>query len=122
MQRTLSLRLMNTPARGEIARHAVLAVAVKVGLPPVAADRAGTAVAGVVAASQDDVTLTAALDGSAALLTIAGGGDGWCRESVSALQALGAREEMGRVVVRLVRTPLRAVSGPPAVAAPPENV
>jgi hypothetical protein len=122
MERTLSLRLMNTPARGEIARHAVLAVAVKVGLPPVAADRAGTAVAGVVAACQDDVTVTAALDGSAALLTIAGGGDRWCRDSVSALQALDARAEMGRVAFRLMRTPLRAVSDAPAVAAPPGNV
>jgi hypothetical protein len=122
MERTLSLRLMNTPARGEIARHAVLAVAVMVGLPPVAADRAGTAVAGVVAACQDDVTVTAALDGSAALLTIAGGGDRWCRESVSALQALDARAEMGRVVFRLMRTPLGAVSDAPAVAAPPGNV
>ena len=41
MNRTLTLRLMNTPGRAEIARQAVIALAVRVGMPPLAADRAG---------------------------------------------------------------------------------
>ncbi len=108
MHGTVSLRLTDTPARGEIARHAVTAVAVKAGLPPLAADRAGRAVAGIVTSCRDgDVTVTAALEGASAVLTISGGGDAWCRESVAALEALGATAEGGRVTVSLQRPPLR---------------
>ena len=45
MEPTITLRLLNGPSRGEIARHATTALAVRAGLAPLAADRAGGAVA-----------------------------------------------------------------------------
>ena len=60
MNRTLTLRLMNTPGRAEIARQAVIALAVRVGMPPLAADRAGFNVAAVIAECDDeDVSILA---------------------------------------------------------------
>jgi hypothetical protein len=110
MHGTVLLRLTDTPARGEIARHAVVAIAVKAGLLPPAADRAGIAVAGVVALCREgDVTVTAALDGGTAVVTIAGGGDAWCRESAVALEAFGAEADAGGVTLRLKRAPLHGL-------------
>ena len=88
MHGTVSLRLTDSPARGEIARHAVIVLAVRVGLPPVAADRAGAAVAAAVrACPRGDITITATLDGESALVAISGGDDAWRAESAAALEA-----------------------------------
>ena len=74
MDRTITLRLPNTPARGEIARSTVVALAVKAGMPPLAADRAAAAVAGAVTAKEaDEVTIVATLCGSATLVEVTGG-------------------------------------------------
>lgn len=89
MERTITLRLPNTPARGAIARSTVLALAVRAGLAPLAADRAGAAAAEAVAElGSGEVTLLADLDGLATVVRVSGD---------------GGRER----VLRLERAPLR---------------
>lgn len=74
MDRTITLRLLNTPARGRIARSTITALAVKVGMPPLAADRAAAAVAAAVADMQaDEVTIVATLGESATVVEVTGG-------------------------------------------------
>jgi hypothetical protein len=91
MERTITLRLPNTPAREAIARATVLALAVRAGLAPLAADRAGaTAAAAVAALGACEVMLVAASDGSATVVRISGDG--------------GPGQEL-----RLERAPLRPV-------------
>jgi hypothetical protein len=110
MNRTLTLRLMNTPGRAEIVRQAVIALAVRVGMPPLAADRAGFNVAAVIEECDDeDVSILAEIGPSGAELTLIGGDDGWRREAVAALDAYGARTDADAVILRLARTPLRPV-------------
>ena len=110
MNRTLTLRLMNTPGRAEIARQAVIALAVRAGMPPLAADRAGANVGSVVASCDgDDVAILAEIGASGAELTLIGGDDGWRSEAVAALDAYGARTDADAVILRLARTPLRPV-------------
>lgn len=110
MDDTLTLRVTNTSARREIVRHGVIALAVRVGLPPLAASRVGTAVGEVAAASgADEVTVTAAIDGAAALLRIAGGDCAWCTAAAARLADFGATVCRGGVALRLERTPLRSV-------------
>jgi hypothetical protein len=88
----------------------VIVLAVRVGLPPVAADRAGTAVAAAVSACPGGVvTITATLDGESALVAITGGDDAWRTESAAALGGFRPAVEGSRLTVRLRRTPLRAV-------------
>jgi hypothetical protein len=75
MDRTITLRLPNTPARGTIARSTVVALAVKAGMAPLAADRAGAAVAGAVAAiTEGEVTIVATLGAGATLIEVTRGG------------------------------------------------
>jgi hypothetical protein len=110
MEHTLTLRLTNTPARAEIARLAVVALAVRSGLPALAADRAGAAVASVVrVADADELAISAELNGSLASLTLTGGDETWCREAAAALSPLGATAHGDRLLIRLQRTPLRSV-------------
>ncbi len=110
MHGTVSLRLTDSPARGEIARHAVIVLAVRVGIPPVAADRAGTAVGAAVRACRGGVvTMTAAIDGESVDIAIEGGDDAWRSQSAVALGAFGALAQAGRLTLRLKRTPLRAL-------------
>lgn len=91
MERTITLRLPNTPARGAIARSMVTALAVRAGLAPLAADRAGAAAEAAVAEmGAGEVTLVAAADGTATTVQI------------------GDDEGVERVL-RLERTPLRPV-------------
>jgi hypothetical protein len=109
MEPTITLRLLNGPSRGEIARHATTALAVRAGLPPLAADRAGAAVAAAVsAADADEVTMTASLDPTAAevILTAAGAWAGGHAEELADLDA-GVTDD--RVSFRFARTPLRRV-------------
>lgn len=74
MDRTITLRLPNTPARGEIARSTVVALAVRAGMTPLAADRAAAAVArAVTAGAAGEVTIVAALGGSATRVEVTGG-------------------------------------------------
>jgi hypothetical protein len=110
MDHTLTLRLPNTPRRGPIAHQAVVALALLAGLPPLAADRAAAAVADVVQrCPAETVCLTAALDESAAVVSLSGGDQSWCREAIEQLADLGSMAESGAVQLRLERTPLRAV-------------
>jgi hypothetical protein len=75
MDRTITLRLPNTPARRDIARGTVVALAVKTGMAPLAADRAGAAVAdAVVAIAADEVTIVATLGAASTLVEVTGGG------------------------------------------------
>jgi hypothetical protein len=91
MERTITLTLPNTPAREAIARSMVLALAVRAGLAPLAADRAGAAAAAAVAeAGPGEATLVATADGAATMVTISAA-DGFER------------------VLRLERAPLRPV-------------
>jgi hypothetical protein len=91
MERTITLKLPNTPARGAIARSAVIALAVRAGLAPLAADRAGaSAAAAVTEIGTDEVTLVAALDGAAMVVRMRG-------------------DDGSERVLRLERTPLRPV-------------
>ena len=110
MDHTLTLRMLNTPQRGAVAHQAVVALALRAGLPPLAADHAAAAVADVVQRCQaESVSLTATLDESAAIVTLSGGDESWCRDTVEQLAELGAKAESGDVQLRLERTPLRAV-------------
>jgi hypothetical protein len=110
MDDTLTLTILNTPQRGQIAHHAVVALALRAGLPPLAADRAAAAVADVVQRSPAEaVRLTATLDESAVIVTLSGGDPAWCRDTAEQLADLGARADSGQVQLRLERTPLRAV-------------
>ena len=110
MNRTLTLRLMNTPGRAEIARQAVIALAVRAGMPPLAADRAGANVGSVIASCDGgDVAILAEISASGAELTLIGGDDGWRRDAAAALDAYGARAGDDGVALRLERTPLRPV-------------
>jgi hypothetical protein len=91
MDRTITLRLPNTPAREAIARSAVLALAVRAGLAPLAADRAGASAAAAVAEiGTAEVTLVAALDGHATVVRVCG-------------------DDGSERVLRLERAPLRPV-------------
>ncbi len=91
MDRTITLRLPNTPARDAIARSTVLALAVRAGLAPLAADRAGAAAAAAVAAAGGgEVTVVATTAGSATVVRVTAA-DGFER------------------ILRLERTPLRSV-------------
>jgi hypothetical protein len=110
MHGTVSLRLTDSPARDEIARHAVIVLAVRVGMPPVAADRAGTAVGAAVRACRGAVvTMTAVIDAELVEIAIEGGDDAWRAESAVALGAFGALSQAGCLTLSLRRTPLRAV-------------
>jgi hypothetical protein len=110
MDHTLTLRMLNTPQRGQIAHQAVVALALRAGLPPLAADRAGAAVADIVQGCRAEaVCLTATLDESAVIVRLSGGDESWCRDAVDQLADLGATAESRDVQVRLERTPLRAV-------------
>jgi hypothetical protein len=91
MDRTITLRLPNTPARGDVARGVVVALAVKAGMTPLAADRAGAAVADAVAAvAAGEVTVAATVGAEATMVEVRGGGT-------------------GPVAFTLERTPLRQV-------------
>jgi hypothetical protein len=91
MERTITLRLPNTPAREAIARSTVLWLAVRAGLAPLAADRAGASAAAAVAeVTGGEATLVAVPDGGGMMVRISAG-DGFER------------------VLRLERTPLRPV-------------
>jgi hypothetical protein len=110
MDHTLTLRMMNTPLRGAVAHQAIVALALRAGLPPLAADRAAGAIADAVQRCRVEVVrMTATLDESAAIVTLSGGDESWCREAVAELADLGATSEGGDVQLRLERTPLRAV-------------
>jgi hypothetical protein len=109
MEPTITLRLLNGPSRGEIARHATTALAVRAGLAPLAADRAGGAVAAAVtAANAEEVTLTASLDPAAAEVVLTASG-AWAGDRATALAYLDAAVSDDRVAFRFVRTPLRRV-------------
>ena len=109
MEPTITLRLLNGPSRGEIARHATTALAVRAGLAPLAADRAGSAVAAAVtAAKADEVTLTASLDQTAAEVILSASG-AWAGERAAALADIDAAVSDDRVSFRFARTPLRPV-------------
>src|SRR6266567_6989242 len=98
MDRTITLRLPNTAARGEIARCTVVALAIKAGLPPVTADRAGAKVAAVASASRaNEITIVATLDGPRASFAIAGAGDA----PLAAVEALDATVRDGRLTFTL---------------------
>ena len=91
MDRTITLRLPNTPAREAIARAAVLWLAVRVGLAPLAADRAAASAAAAIGeAGNGGVTLVATPDGSATMVRICG-------------------DDGSERVLRLERAPLRPV-------------
>jgi hypothetical protein len=76
MDRTITLRLLNTPARGAIARSAIVVLAVKAGMPPLAADRAAAAVAGAVTAMETaEVRIVATLGERSTLVEVSGGED-----------------------------------------------
>ena len=108
MEPTITLRLLNGPWRGEIARHATTALAVRAGLPPLAADRAGGAVAAALAAADaEEVTLTASLEPAAAEVTLTAAG-AWTSDH-EALANLDAAVTDDRVCFRFARTPLRRV-------------
>jgi hypothetical protein len=110
MNRTLTLRLTNTPGREEVARQAVIALAVRAGLPPLAADRAGSAVGAVVAGCDDgDVSIRAHVDDDGAALELIGGDEAWRAEAADHLESYGAFADGDRVGLRLARTPLRPV-------------
>lgn len=110
MNRTLTLRLTNTPGRDEVARQAVIALAVRAGLPPLAADRAGAAVGAVVAScGQGDVSIEARMDGAGAAVVLIGGDDAWRREAADSLGSYAASADGDRVGLRLERTPLHPV-------------
>jgi len=109
MEPTITLRLLNGPSRGEIARHATTALAVRAGLAPLAADRAGGAVAAAVtAAKADEVTLTASLDQTAAEVILSASG-AWAGEQAAALADIDAAVSDDSVSFRFARTPLRPV-------------
>jgi hypothetical protein len=91
MDRTITLRLLNTAARGEIAHSTVLALAVKAGMPPLAADRAAGAVAAAVAGIEADEILVVATVG----------------ESATHVEVTAGATE--RLTFTLERTPLRRV-------------
>jgi hypothetical protein len=75
MDRTITLKLPNTPARAAIARSTVVALAVRAGLAPLAADRAGAAAAQAVCAfPTGEVTVVAVPDGTATILRVSGDG------------------------------------------------
>jgi hypothetical protein len=110
MEHTLTLRLTNTPARQDIARQAAVGIALRVGLPALAADRAAAAIAQAVAHSSDPVlTVQATISDTSALIVLSGVDPGWRRAAVSTLAALGATEDDDGVSLRLQRTPLHAV-------------
>jgi len=102
--------MLNTPQRGQIAHQAVVALSLRAGLPPMAADRAAAAIAGAVQLCQAEaVCLTATFDESAVTVRLSGGDESWLRDAVEQLAGLGASAESGEVQLRLERTPLRAV-------------
>ena len=110
MDHTLTLRLTNTPSRPEIARQAAVGVALRIGVPPLAADRAAAAIAQAVAHSSDPVLIVqATLSDGSALIVLTGVDAGWRSAAVSTLSALGATEDDDGDSLRLQRTPLHAV-------------
>jgi hypothetical protein len=110
MNRTLTLRLTNTPGREEVARQVVIALAVRAGLPPLAADRAGSAVGAAVAACREgDVSICAQVDADGAVLELVGGDEAWRTDVAASLQSYGAVADGDRVGLKLERTPLRPV-------------
>ena len=112
MNRTpqLKLKLLDTPEREQIARAAVTALAIKAGLPTLSADRAAAAIAAAVGrAPSSEVQLWAALDDGFVVLTLSGDGEHWCDQILARLDGWDATAVGEKVVVRLARTPLRAV-------------
>jgi hypothetical protein len=110
MDHTFTLRVKNTGARRDIVRYGVIALAVRAGLPPLAASRAGTAVGDVASSSPaDELTVTAAMEPSSVRLRIDGGDSAWRADAVARLADYGAAPADGGVALRLERTPLRPV-------------
>ncbi len=74
MERTITLRLPNTAARDAIARSLITALAVKVGMAPLSAARAGASVAAAVAAMDGaEVRIVATLGDSATVVRVTDG-------------------------------------------------
>ena len=87
------------------------ALAIKAGLPTLSADRAAAAIAAAVGrAPSSEVQLWAALDDGFVVLTLSGDGEHWCDQILARLDGWDATAVGEKVVVRLARTPLRAVS------------
>jgi hypothetical protein len=110
MDRTLSLRLSNTPARPDVARHLVMALAVGAGMRPLSADRAGAAVGRTLAScAAPRVDIDAVLAARSVMLTICAGDADWSRNAADALAHLGAAVRDGCVTLGLERTPISSV-------------
>jgi hypothetical protein len=107
MERTLSLRLSNTAARPDVARHLVMALAVGAGMRPLSADRAGAAVArALTACVAPRVDIDAVLGARSVALTICAGDAGWSERAAVALAHLGAAAGDGCVTLGLERAPI----------------
>jgi hypothetical protein len=110
MDRTLSLRLSNTPARPDVARHLVMALAVGAGMRPLSADRAGAAVGQTLAScAAARVEIDAVLAARSVMLTICTGDAAWGRRAADALAHLGAVVGDGCVTFGLERPPITGV-------------
>jgi hypothetical protein len=110
MDRTLSLRLSNTPARPDVARHLVLALAVGAGMRPLSADRAGAAVGRALATCvAPRVDIVAVLEARSVVLTICADDAGWSRKAADTLADLGAAVSDGCVTLGLRRAPITGV-------------
>jgi hypothetical protein len=104
MDRTLSLRLSNTPARPDVARRLVMALAVGAGMRPLSADRAGAAVGRALA-----TCAAPRLEARSVVLTICAGDAGWSRQAADTLADLGAAVSDGCLTLGLERAPISGV-------------
>ncbi len=111
MKPTVELEILDEHAGPVVARHVCAAVAVKVGLGPLAADRLGTTIEHVVRVVGCPMHLTVSVGASEAVIALTADSPGWQAAAMAALGDTQASRTHSAVELRLRRPPLAVAEG-----------
>lgn len=111
MKPTVQLEILDEHAGAVVSGHVCEAVAVKVGLGPLAADRLGTAIERAVRAAGCPIYLAASVEGSDAVIAITADRRGWQPAAIAALADTQACRTDSSVEIRIKRPPLTMAEG-----------
>ena len=111
MKPTVELEILDEHAGPVVARHVCAAVAVRVGLGPLAADRIGTRIEHAMRAVGCPIHLAVSVDASEAVIAFTAESSGWQTAAMAALGGTLASRTHSAVELRLRRPPLALVEG-----------
>ena len=107
MEPTARLEVVDVRAGSAVAGTVAASAALAAGVAALAADRAGRAVERAVASAGGPVTLVVHPDGEGVVLELRGGGDGWPAVAARVLEGIGAcTEAVDGVDVRIAVPPM----------------